>query len=85
MNTAKANGVRSIKTVHDSVEAHAPNMAVLHASVRAATLDIFSENQLEALAGQLEMLLPPGVSLPSLPNFGTLRIEDVLRSKYYFN
>mgnify|MGYP003134757901 FL=1 len=85
VNTARSHGVRSIKTVHDSVEAHAPNMAVLHASVRAATLDIFSENQLEALAGQLEMLLPPGVSLPSLPNFGTLRIEDVLRSKYYFN
>ena len=85
LNLMSARGVRSVKTVHDSISTHAPLMEVMHASVREATVLLFSQNQLEALAEQLEMLLPPGVSLPPVPNTGKMEIADVLRSPYYFN
>lgn len=85
VNAAHDLGVRSIKTVHDSLSVHATRMAAMHACVRAATVGIFGDNQLERLAEQLDLLLPPGVSLPSVPNLGTLNITDVMDSKYYFN
>ena len=59
---------------------------VYEALVREATVDIFGEkDQLQNLAQQLEIQLPSGVSLPSLPNRGRLNISEVLSSDYYFN
>jgi DNA-directed RNA polymerase len=85
VNLASARGIRSIRAVHDSVFVHASRASLMHQSVRDATVQIFSENQLEILAEQLAVLLPPGVSLPSIPHMGTLNINEVLNSEYYFN
>lgn len=78
-------GVKDARGVHDSVGVHARSIETLQSCVREATVEIFSENQLEILSNQFAVLLPSGVSLPSLPEMGTLDVADVLRSKYYFN
>ena len=78
-------GVRSVMTCHDSIGVLAPDVESMHRSVREATVEIFSQDQLKILANQFAALLPPNVSLPSLPTVGDLDINDVLDSKYYFN
>lgn len=85
VNLAHRSGVDSIMPTHDCISVLATQADVMHRSVREATVELFSKNQLEILAAQLESQLPPGVSLPSLPNTGKLHISDVLTSKYYFN
>ncbi len=82
---AKERGVDDISDIHDSISAHACNIDTMQSCIREGTVETFSENQLEILADQLERQLPAGVTLPSLPERGNLNIEDVLRSKYYFN
>ena len=85
VNRAVSYGTQSIMPTHDCISVLATQADVMHQSVREATVEIFSENQLSILANQLEAQLPSGVSLPSLPNMGKLLIDDVLTSKYYFN
>ena len=85
LNKMESMGVHDARGVHDSIGVHARNVETLQACVREATVEIFSENQLEILGNQFAAMLPSGVSLPSLPEMGTLDIADVLRSKYYFN
>ena len=85
LNLASASGTKSVMTIHDSINVLASDVDTMHHSVRQATVDLFQLNQLEILARQLEMLLPIGVSLPSVPDMGTLEVSDVLKSKYYFN
>lgn len=85
VNLASECGVRDIKDQHDSIGVHASDVDVMQSCIRQATVELFNENQLENLANQLEPQLPSGVSLPTLPALGNLNIEDVLRSKYYFN
>jgi DNA-directed RNA polymerase, mitochondrial len=85
VNLAQHYGVDSIMPTHDCISVLATQADVMHQSVREATVEIFSKDQLQILASQLESQLPSGVSLPSLPNMGKLHIPDVLASKYYFN
>ena len=85
MNLAKGHGIQSVMTIHDSIGVLAPQAEVMHQSVREATVDLFEKDLLENLALQLDLQLPSGVSLPSLPNRGRLNISEVLSSKYYFN
>lgn len=85
VNRASSMGVRSVMTCHDSIGVLAPDVENMHRSVREATVEIFSQDQLKILANQFAALLPPDVSLPSLPTVGDLDINDVLDSKYYFN
>lgn len=86
MNLAQSEGIQSVMTVHDSISVLSTQAELMHRSVREATVDIFGEkDQLQNLAQQLEIQLPSGVSLPSLPNRGRLNISEVLSSKYYFN
>tara|TARA_Y100001972_G_scaffold46065_1_gene56802 strand:+ start:4434 stop:6881 length:2448 start_codon:yes stop_codon:yes gene_type:complete len=85
VNTASSRGINQIKDVHDSISCHASNVDVLHECIRESTVKLFSQNQMEILANQLACQLPSTVSLPELPPRGSLNIEDVLRSNYYFN
>jgi len=85
VNRASAAGIRSIMEVHDSLKVTASEVDTMHYCVRSATVDIFSVNLLENFAEQLTLLLPSGISLPSIPELGSLDINDVRRSEYYFN
>ena len=85
VNLARSEGVNSVMTIHDSISVLPTQAALMHQSVRQATVEIFSKNQLEILAEQLATFLPSGVSLPGIPNMGALKVADVLQSKYYFN
>ena len=85
VNSASERGIRNIRDIHDSIGILASDVDDMHECIRESTVELFSVNQLAALANQLESQLPPGVSLPELPERGNLKIEDVLRSKFYFN
>jgi len=85
VNMAASRGIKSIKDIHDSIGVLPTDVDEMQSCIRESTVELFSDNQLEILGYQLESQLPPGVSLPTLPERGNLNIEDVLRSKYYFN
>ena len=85
VNKAAVRGIVDIRDQHNSLAVHASDVDVMQQCIRESTVEIFSENQLEILATQFQALLPSGVSLPELPKRGSLNIEDVLQSKYYFN
>ena len=85
INRGMAAGIKQIMSVHDSLSVPAPQLSMMQRCVRESTVEMFDKNPLENLAFQLTTLLPPEASLPTLPQFGSLNIAEVLRSKYYWN
>ena len=83
--TALSMGIKDFMAVHDNMAVLAEDFDDMGLAVRQATVEIFSENVLEGLANQFDAMLPTGVELPPLPHLGSLNIEDVMRSLYYWN
>jgi len=85
-NLAVENGVNAFAMIHDSFGTHAGNTSVLAAALRQAFVDQYSIDVLEDFRRQLEEQLPPEVAtkLPPLPAKGTLDLNLVLDSGYFF-
>jgi len=85
-NLAVANGVNAFAMIHDSFGTHAGNTSILAAALRQAFVDQYSIDVLDDFRRQLEEQLPPEVAahLPPLPPKGTLDLNLVLDSKYFF-
>lgn len=79
-----AEGLRSFSLIHDSYGTHAGNTAALAALLREAFVSMYSQDVLENFKEELEQQLPEGSTLSPLPPKGTLDLEDVLASKYFF-
>lgn len=80
-----SRGVRNFAMVHDSYGTTAASMPIMEPSLRHVFADIFRDNQLEAFKREVESYLPAGVSLPDVPEFGTLNPEAVIDSPYFFS
>ncbi|MCY1708368.1 DNA-directed RNA polymerase [Pannonibacter sp. SL95] len=79
---AKAAGLTSISTIHDDYGTHAADTDVLHKVIREAFVSMYMDRcPLEEFKDAHEKR---GVKLPPVPEKGTLHIEDVLRSPYFF-
>ena len=85
VNTAVGMGIKSIAATHDEYETVAEDMDKLHQAVRLSTVKLFTPNLLENFAEHLTLFLPTGVHLTPVPEHGTLDINEVMNSKYYFN
>lgn len=76
-------GCESFAFIHDSYATHAVDIDLLRAITRRQFVRIHSVNQLEILRQQLQAQL--GVELPEVPSTGTLDINKVLESEYFFH
>lgn len=85
MNLAGSKGIQDAGTIHDAILCLVADAGTMHKCVRNATVDIFSRDLLGELRQQVLTMLPSGVTLPEVPEYGSLDVNEVLSSKYYFN
>lgn len=77
-------GLRSFSLIHDSYGTHAGNTEALAAILREEFIKMYSNNVLEVFKKELELQLPDGATLPDLPPTGTLDLEAINKSRYFF-
>ena len=82
---AKRKGVTDFAVVHDSFATRAADAGLLHSSILEAAASMFSRDLLAEFKREVEAYLPPEVSLPELPTYGTLDPAAVRQSLYFFN
>eukprot|EP00752_Nemacystus_decipiens_P002243 g2126.t1 len=70
--------------VHDSYWVHAGNVDAMNDQLRQCFVDLYSGLILEDLYDSLRMRYPT-IDFPPIPERGTLTLEDVKDSKYFFN
>lgn len=85
VNLASANNITSIRPTHDEIAVLAADAGMMSSCVRQATVNMFSSEILEDFSSEISTLLPKSVELPPVPPKGTLDIQDVLKSDYYFS
>ena len=77
-------GMRSFALVHDSYGTHAGNAQALAEILREQFVAMYEQDVLENFKAELEQQLPEGVTLDPLPKKGTLDLELVKQSRYFF-
>lgn len=77
-------GVEHFSLIHDSYGTHAANAGVLAEKLREAFIKMYSEDVLEKFKRELELQLSDDVELDELPSKGTLDLEAVRQSRYFF-
>lgn len=86
LNKCKEAGINSVMSVHDCYATHATDTEKSAKLLRESFVEIYSQDVLGKFVSDIEKLLPEGaVELPKAPEGGSLKIEDVLHSKYFFN
>lgn len=71
--------------IHDSYGVHPSNVDTLHRVLREAAVEMFSVNVLEELKLDFEDILDGAVEIPEPPQLGTLDIDAVKLSPYFFS
>jgi len=72
--------------IHDSYGTHAGNTPLLAEAIREEFVSMYtSKNVLEDFRDQLLRTLPEGVELNDLPPLGSLDLQKVLKSPYFFS
>lgn len=84
VNRATARGVRQFAMVHDSYGVPAAEAPVMAECLREAYVEMFKVNQLERLAEEIRSYAPRGVEIADPPEMGTLDVELVRKSVYFF-
>lgn len=79
-------GVEDFAMIHDSFGCHAGKATALRDALREAFVQQYSEPVLERFRDELAEQLPPELreKLPPLPEMGTLDLEAVRQSEYFF-
>ena len=85
VNTCAANGINHLGCVHDQILCLGADYLTVSSCVREATVDIFSRDLLEEFRMGALTMLPTSVTLPEVPEYGSLDITKVRDSDYYFN
>ncbi|WP_448955694.1 DNA-directed RNA polymerase [Labrys neptuniae] len=80
----RALGIKSFSFIHDSYGTHAGNAALLAQVLREEFVAMYQENVLERFRTELTAQLPPGVELDPIPPMGTLDLNLVLESPFFF-
>lgn len=85
VNRCVADGVEDFAMIHDSFGTHSPNMDVLNRNLREAFVDLYQNNDiLGDLYKNAVLDLPEDVDVPKPPVKGSLELNQVLNSKYFF-
>ena len=78
-------GVTDFAMVHDSYGTHSPNMNLLNDKLREAFVEMYRDNDvLQNLYDSAVNTLQEGTDIPKPPPRGSLNIEEVLKSDYFF-
>lgn len=78
-------GVTDFAMVHDSYGTHSPNMVKLNDKLREAFVEMYRDNDvLQNLYDSAVNTLSEGTEIPEPPPRGSLEIEEVLNSDYFF-
>ena len=78
-------GIKDFAMVHDSYGTHSPNMVKLNDKLREAFVEMYRDNDvLQNLYDSAVNTLTEGTEIPEPPPRGTLNIEEVLQSDYFF-
>ena len=78
-------GITDFAMVHDSYGTHSPNMVKLNDKLREAFVEMYRDNDvLQNLYDSAVNTLAEGTEIPEPPPRGTLNIEEVLQSDYFF-
>ncbi len=80
----KAN-IKSIMSVHDCYGTLAPDCDKSAQFLREAFVEIYRQPILENFTEDVTQVLDEDIELPELPQKGSLDIEGVLKSEYFFN
>jgi DNA-directed RNA polymerase len=79
------DGIIDYAMVHDSYGTHSPNMPLLNKRLREAFVKMYEDNDvLLDLYESAVATLPQEVLIPAPPSRGTLDLQDVLKSDYFF-
>jgi DNA-directed RNA polymerase, mitochondrial len=85
INAAHALGLRSFSFIHDSYGTHAGNAHALGIMLREEFVRMYSERDvLDDFAEGMRFELPPDADLLPLPKHGTLDLQAVLDSHFFF-
>jgi DNA-directed RNA polymerase len=84
VNDLDTHKIEFVNAVHDDIAVLAPDMECLQHSLLNKVADMFSENLLLRFSKDLQPMLPKGVYLPEHPPLGTLDVDLVRQSKYFF-
>jgi len=85
MNIVHSRGVHSVAAIHDSFATLAADAQVLADATREAYVQLFSRDLLGDLRDQLQAQLPAGIELPPVPEAGTLDVNLLRQSLYFFS
>ena len=78
-------GIKDFAMVHDSYGTHSPNMVMLNDKLREAFVEMYRDNDvLQNLYDSAVTSLAEGTEIPKPPEQGSLNIEEVLYSDYFF-
>lgn len=82
---SNSSGVRSFSFIHDSYGTHAGNTAALAATLREQFVEMYGQGcVLDRFRADLQSMLPEGVVLPPVPPKGSLDLQQVLESPFFF-
>lgn len=83
INAAAAAGVTSFAMIHDDFGCHACDTEVLHKVIRDEFVSLHEDQDILADFKQVHEERH-GITLPDLPNYGTLDIQEVKNSAFFF-
>lgn len=83
VNACRAEGIKDFLMIHDSFGTLPTDMPLMSRILRDQFVEMYRDNLLQKFADDVARQLPDA-KLPPLPTFGNLKIEDVLRSSYFF-
>ena len=86
VNACKEAGINSFAMVHDSYGTHAGDIETLNAVLRETFITMYSEDRLAQFYSEIAAQLPPELieEIPELPARGTLDLNVVRESRYFF-
>jgi DNA-directed RNA polymerase len=83
LHNAFSKGVRSFACIHDDYGTHAADTEDLQAAIREAFIQLYGENN-PLLDFKISNESQYGLTLPDLPSPGTLDINKIKDSLYFF-
>jgi DNA-directed RNA polymerase len=84
VDAAVACGIENFQMIHDSYGTLAADTDTLRECLRQAFCQMYQDDVLKRFAEEVQAGLPDGVKLPPLPSKGTLDINAVLQSDFFF-
>jgi len=78
-------GITDFAMIHDSFGTHACDTGRLNAVLRQEFVDMYSVNLLDKFRQELLAQLPEGTDVPPVPAMGTLDMDSVLDSEFFFS